>query len=60
VSHDAFAGLSYGLEQGAGTANRSWVVTEPARYAAARAGLQKQQIVKAGARLAQVLMAVWQ
>jgi hypothetical protein len=59
VSHEALVGLSYGPEQGAGTANRSWLVTEPAGYAAARAALQKQQIVKAGARLAQVLMAVW-
>jgi hypothetical protein len=34
-------------------------VTEPAGYAGTRASLQQAQIVKAGARLAQLLQAIW-
>jgi hypothetical protein len=59
ASHEALAGLAFGAEQGAGTAQRHWPVTEPAGYAAARARLQQRQIVKAGARLAQLLKALW-
>jgi hypothetical protein len=59
ASHEAFAGLTFGVERHAGTAQRSWQVVEPAGYAAARSALQTQQIVKAGARLAQVLQTLW-
>jgi S1/P1 Nuclease len=59
VSHQAFAALSYGPELHPGTQQRSWPVTEPAGYAGTRASLQKAQIVKAGARLSQLLQAIW-
>jgi hypothetical protein len=59
TSHEAFAGLTFGAEVNRGTAQRRWAVTEPTGYLAARAALQKQQIVKAGARLAQLLQALW-
>ncbi len=40
-------------------AQRRWAVTLPADYAARREALQRAQIVKAGARLAQVLVALF-
>ena len=59
ASHQAYGPLGYGAEVNPGTSQRSWAVTEPAGYSAAKSALQKDQIVKAGARLAQVLEAVW-
>ena len=56
ASHAAFQGLSFGPEDGVKT---TWPVTEPAGYAATRAALQKDQLVKAGARLAQILTTIW-
>lgn len=56
ASHAAFQGLTFGAEN---TTTKTWPVTEPANYAAARVALQKQQLVKAGARLAQLLHAVF-
>ena len=59
ASHTAFQGLTYGPEEQANTTHRKWPVTEPTDYATNRAALQKTQLVKAGARLAQLLEAVW-
>jgi hypothetical protein len=59
ASHAAFADLSYGTEMDAGKQSQHWPTTEPAGYAATRAGIQKQQLVKAGARLAQLLQAIF-
>ncbi len=59
ASHEAFQGLTFGAEKQPGTRTRSWPVTEPSGYALSRAALQKDQLVKAGARLAQLLQAVW-
>lgn len=56
ASHTAFAGLTFGAEN---KANGTWPVTEPAGYSAAKAALQKTQLVKAGARLAQLLQAIF-
>ena len=52
----ALSGLGFGAKQG----NR-WPLTfnSQARYAADRAAMQRLQIEKAGARLAQVLVAIW-
>jgi hypothetical protein len=59
ASHTAFQGLSFGAEVDPGKKQEHWPVTEPADYATARAAVQKTQLVKAGARLAQLLKAVW-
>lgn len=59
ASHAAFQGLSFGAEIDAGKKTAHWPVTEPGGYATARAALQEQQLVKGGARLAQLLEAVW-
>jgi len=56
ASHTAFAGLTFGAEK---TSNHTWPVTEPAGYSAAKASLQKTQLIKAGARLAQLLQAIF-
>jgi len=59
ASHTAFAGLSFGAEANAGKSTQSWPTTEPTGYAASREALQKDQLIKAGARLAQVLEAIY-
>jgi hypothetical protein len=59
VARTAFASLSFGAEVNAGTRGAKWPVVEPAGYAAQRATLQKEQLVRAGARLAQLLEAVF-
>ncbi|ALT78351.1 S1/P1 nuclease [Paucibacter sp. KCTC 42545] len=51
----ALAGLSFGPK----AANGSWPATAAAGYCKERAALQKQQIIKAGARLAELLRAIW-
>lgn len=56
ASHTAFSGLIFGAEE---ISNGTWPVTEPAGYSAAKASLQKTQLVKAGARLAQLLQAIF-
>jgi S1/P1 nuclease len=56
ASHTAFAGLIFGAEN---TSNGTWPVTEPSGYSAAKASLQKTQLIKAGARLAQLLQAIF-
>jgi hypothetical protein len=55
ASHTAFDGLTFGPETSKGT----WSVTEPTGYSAAKAALQQTQLVKAGARLAQLLQAIF-
>ncbi len=59
ASHTAFQGLSFGTEVDPGKKKEHWPVTEPTGYAVARAAVQKAQLVKAGARLAQLLQAIW-
>ena len=56
ASHRAFRGVSFGAED---LAHTTWPVTEPAGYGTARAKLQKAQLVKAGARFAQLLKAIF-
>lgn len=56
ASHRAFQTLTFGAQD---AATKTWPVTEPDGYAAAQAALQKTQIVKAGARLAQLLEAIY-
>ncbi len=56
ASHTAFSGLTFGAEN---TSNGTWPATEPAGYGAAKASLQRKQLVKAGARLAQLLQAIF-
>lgn len=51
----AFAGVSYAPED----EHRHWSATVPEGYAATRAGLQRAQLLKGGARLAQLLQAIW-
>jgi hypothetical protein len=59
ASHQAFNGLAFGAEVHPGTKKRNWPVSEPADYPATRAALQKDQLVKAGSRLALVLEKIW-
>ena len=59
ASHTAFQGLTFGAEIDPGKRKAHWPVTEPSDYAAQRATLQKTQLVKGGARLAQLLEALW-
>jgi len=59
ASHAAFMGLGFAAEVDAGRPSQHWPTTEPAGYAATRAAIQKQQLVKAGARLAQLLNAIF-
>jgi S1/P1 Nuclease len=59
ASRTAFAGLTFGAEANAGKSTQSWPTTEPANYAASREALQKEQLNKAGARLAQLLQAIF-
>lgn len=56
ASHTAFSGLTFDAEK---TSNHTWSVTEPAGYGAAKTSLQKTQLIKAGARLAQLLQAIF-
>jgi S1/P1 Nuclease len=59
ASHTAFAGLTFGAEANAGKSTQSWPTTEPANYTATREAIQKEQLNKAGARLAQLLEALY-
>jgi hypothetical protein len=59
ASHTAFAGLTFGAEANAGKSTQSWPTTEPSNYAASRETIQKEQLNKAGARLAQLLEAIY-
>jgi S1/P1 Nuclease len=55
VSRAAYANLSFS----AGSSASGWSVVEPGGYAGRRAELQRVQLIKAGARLAQLLQALW-
>jgi hypothetical protein len=55
ISREAFAGLSFGAEEYIDVHRQMWPVTEPANYSSHRAALQQEQLVRAGARLAQLL-----
>jgi hypothetical protein len=50
----AFAGLQFGAEW-----NRQWTVTLPGTYSADERAVKKTQLTRAGARLAQLLKAIW-
>jgi S1/P1 nuclease len=50
----AFAPLAFGRRDG-----DHWTVTPPADYARMREDLQRRQLTKAGARLAQLVRAIW-
>jgi len=50
----AFAPLSFGRREG-----DHWTVSPPADYPRTREDLQRRQLTKAGARLAQLLRAIW-
>jgi hypothetical protein len=56
AAHTAFDGLTFGAED---VTKHTWPVTQPAGYSATRAASPKELLVKAGARLAQVLEAIW-
>jgi hypothetical protein len=53
-SGTAFRGLSFGAKHG-----KTWDVTVPKSYSKTRSDEQRKQVVKAGARLAQLLNAIW-
>jgi len=59
ASQSAYSGLSYWTETSPGSSARKWQYLQPANYAPSREALQRQQLVKAGARLAQLLQAIW-
>jgi hypothetical protein len=59
ASHTAFAGLTFGTEANPGKSTQTWPTTEPANYDATREAIQKEQLNKAGARLAQLLEAIY-
>jgi len=52
ASKTAFDGLTFSAEN---QSKHKWNVTLPAGYAAQRQSLQREQVLRAGARLAQVL-----
>jgi hypothetical protein len=54
ASQQAFSGLKFSPRQ-----NGEWHVSLPANYAEKMASIKEQQLTKAGARLAQVLQAIW-
>jgi hypothetical protein len=58
ASHKAFAGVTFGPEQSSGN-SRHWAFQPPSGYATKRRTVQKTQLVHAGARLAQLLEAIW-
>jgi hypothetical protein len=53
--HPAFDNVSYAPED----AHKHWQGTLPAGYNAGRVQVQREQLIKAGARLAQLLQAIW-
>jgi hypothetical protein len=55
VGKVAFEGLTYSNED----SHDHYQVTLPAGYSTTRGKLQQQQIIKAGARLAQILQTIW-
>ena len=59
VSQAAFAPLTFGAEEHAGTHQARWPIVEPTDYASSRMTTQQQQLIRAGARLAQLLEALF-
>ena len=55
VGKGAFKGLKFSKED----SKHMWDVTLPPGYAKARTGIQAKQLIKAGARLGQLLEAIW-
>ena len=55
ASKPAFKGLTFSHEDN----EHHWLVTLPDGYSEMRATMQREQLIKAGARLAQVLEAIW-
>jgi len=55
AARPAFQGLTFSNEDD----EHHWFVTLPDGYSETRAAVQRQQLIKAGARLAQILEAVW-
>ncbi len=56
--HTAFQDVSFGLKQSSGN-SRHWSFSVPQGYSGKRHSLQRAQLVKAGAHLAQLLEALW-
>jgi hypothetical protein len=54
AAQQAFKGITFGKKQGT-----TWSATLPANYSANMAKIKKTQLTKAGARLAQLLQAIW-
>jgi S1/P1 Nuclease len=59
ASQNAYSGLTYWNETSPGTTARKWQYLQPTNYDTTREALQSDQLVKAGARLAQLLQAIW-
>lgn len=53
-AQDAFSGLHYGAESGG-----QWTVALPGSYSAKMAQIRRRQLTEGGARLAQILRAIW-
>jgi hypothetical protein len=54
IARQAFAGLTFGNLQ-----NGNWNATLPAEYGSTKDRIQKEQLVKAGTRLAELLRTLW-
>jgi hypothetical protein len=55
VGKGAFEGLTFSAKR----QDHKWAVTLPPGYSKSRTALQREQLIKAGARLAQILNAIW-
>jgi hypothetical protein len=55
-SKKAFTGITYSSED---STTHRYTITLPANYATKRTDIQRKQVIKAGARLAQVLKTIW-
>ena len=53
-AQNAFSGLQYSAES-----NGQWTVALPSSYSAKMAQIKRRQLIEAGARLAQILQAIW-
>ncbi|HXC59691.1 MAG TPA: S1/P1 nuclease [Steroidobacteraceae bacterium] len=59
AARQAFEAVRFGAEVNAGTQDQYWLATLPADYSSTRLSLQRQRLIEGGARLAQVLQAIW-
>jgi len=55
LGKQAYNGITYSAED----AHDHYQITLPAGYSALKAQVQREQVVKAGARLAQILREIW-